>query len=124
MSYRTLEERFLAEMEELEKENARLKSRIENLEQTMTEERVNMLLDAMVKSEGRKAVFGKFTKHYSIPKTSLYEYREWCRRFIDDGYGSEPKPPVGVSVQEFVDYFEREFEEAYEAQYEKEQDEQ
>lgn len=46
------------------------------------------------------------------------------RSIIDDGYGLEPKPPKGVSVQEFVDYFGREFEEAYEAQYEKEQDEQ
>ena len=120
MTYRTLEEKFLADFESLEKERNNLRSRVDELEQLLTKERGNMLLDAMVKSEGRKVVFDRYTKHYGIPKTSLYEYGEWCRRFIDDGYGSEPKPPNGVSAQEFVDYFEPEFSNAFDAQYERE----
>ena len=120
MTYRTIEEKFLADFESLEQERNQLRSRVDELEALLTKERGNMLLNAMVKSEGRKVVFGTFTKHYSIPKASLYEYDEWCRKFIDDGYTGEPKPPAGVSVQEFMDYFEPEFSDAFDAKCAKE----
>lgn len=120
MAYRTLEEKFLADYEELEKQCNRMRSRIDELEAVLEEERGNRMLDLMVKIEGRKAVFEQTVKKWGIPKTSTYEYAEWCMKYIDEDYGGNPKLPKGVSVSEFVDYFEAEFDRAYEKQYEKE----
>lgn len=122
MAYRTLEEKFLADYEGLVRENEALRSKIQELLGKMAENKGNILLDAMVRAEGRKAVFKENVKHYSTPSPTCCEYREWCVKMIDEDFGGRKKLPDGVSVHEFVDYFEPEFCIAFDDAYSKEVD--
>lgn len=115
MSYRTLEEKFLADFEMLETEKKLLEVRVENLEQKLLVERKNITLDALVRTEGRKKVFGDAVNNWSVPDVGDRDFETWCHV-----YTYEHALPNGVSTQEFVDYFEDEYVTAFEAKIESE----
>lgn len=109
MAYRTLEEKFLADFEELERENETLRERIRNLEESMAERKVNITLDALVRAEGRRKVFDDAVNTWSVPDVGERDFETWCHV-----YTYTHKVPQGVTIQEFVDYFAAEYETAYE----------
>jgi len=123
MAYRTLEEKFLADFEELERENEALRAKVQELLETVAETpKGNRLIENMVRDEGRKKVFEKYTvSSWNEPSTEGYDYDEWCIRYIAHDYCDEPKLPKGISVNEFIDYFEAEFSAAFDAKFEEEQ---
>ena len=112
MSYRTLEEKFLADFEAMETVNQKLMLRVTELENQLVERRGNIVLDNMVRVEGRKEVFDNILgwKRMYPPKTTLYSFDAWCEKWLSECADL----PKGVSHQEIVDYFGKEFEAEYE----------
>lgn len=109
MAYRTLEEKFLADYEALEADNARLADRVLELEAIIAKDRANITLDALVKAEGRKKVFDDAVRMWSVPDVGDRDFETWCH-----GYTYDHAVPQGVSIQEFVDYFADEYVMTYE----------
>ena len=117
MSYRTLEEKFLADFEELEKENEALRDKIQELLEKLSEQKGNRVLDAAVKSAGRAAVLEKSFIRWRTYSAKDREFEVWVELMTEDNL------PKGVSLNEFIEYFDEELTERYEKQYEKDEDE-
>lgn len=120
MGYRTLEEKFIADYEYLEKENSNLRQKVEELEsQLQKNSDGNFILDTMVNKAGRNKLFDDYTLYYT-PCTlkGNKELKKWAFEYCDDG----GKIPTSVSFEEFFDYFIEEFENAWEEKYNEEVD--
>lgn len=120
MGYRTLEEKFIADYEYLEKENSNLRQKVEELEsQLQKNSDGNFILDTMVNKAGRNKLFDNCTLYYT-PCTlkGNKEFKKWAFEYCDDG----GKIPTSVSFEEFFDYFIEEFENAWEEKYNEEVD--
>lgn len=67
MGYRTLEEKFIADYEYLEKENSNLRQKVEKLESQLQKNNVgNFILDTMVNKAGRNKLFDDCMRYYTI----------------------------------------------------------
>ena len=109
-SYRTLEERFLAEYAALEEERDGLAARNAELEAELAEKRTHIRLDAMVRAAGREKVLQGILGYRRAPTVSDRSYEEWALQRIGDAF----EKPGGASDQEIIDYFEPELTEEYE----------
>lgn len=109
-SYRTLEERFLAEYAALEEERDGLAARNAELEAELAEKRTHIRLDAMVRAAGREKVLQGILGYRRAPSVSDRSYEEWALQRIDEAFDK----PGGASDQEIIDYFEPELTEEYE----------
>lgn len=121
MSYRTLEEKFIADYEHLEEENSSLRQKVKELEsQLQKDSGGNFILDTMVNKAGRNKLFDDCTWYYT-PDTLNGDkgLEEWAFEYCNDG----KKIPASVSFKEFFDYFIEEFESAWEEKYNEEVDE-
>lgn len=120
MGYRTLEEKFIADYEYLEKENSNLRQKVEKLESQLQKNNGgNFILDTMVNKAGRNKLFDDCMRYYT-PDTLNGDkgLKEWAFEYCDDG----GKIPTSVSFEEFFDYFIEEFENAWEEKYNEEVD--
>jgi hypothetical protein len=108
MSYRTLEERFLADYERLETENAELRKKLEETLAEMADKRTNIVLDNAVRKAGREKLFRDCT--WACRSDMKDGFDAWC---LDRTY----VPPQGVSKGEFIEYFADEFEQLWEQEY-------
>lgn len=112
MGYRTLEEKFLADFEELENENKRLRDEIVQLDTKLFEESVNRVLDIAVKTAGRREIIKRVMPSWNWASAVKNDFTEWV---IRSSYENEL--PVGVSMNDFITYFEDELTGAYEEKY-------
>ena len=122
MSYRTLEEKFLADYEYLEQENSSLRQKVEELEsQLQKDSGGNFILDTMVNKAGRNKVFDDCNRRWRLPDTLNGDkgVKEWAFEYLNEGGNL----PCSVSFEEFFDYFEEEFNNAWEEKYDEEVDE-
>lgn len=120
MGYRTLEEKFIADYEYLEKENSNLRQKVAELESQLQKNNGgNFILDTMVNKAGRNKLFDNCTLYYT-PGTLKGNkgLEEWAFEYCDDG----GKIPTSVRFEEFFDYFIEEFENAWETKYNEEVD--
>lgn len=108
-TYRTIEEKFLADFEKLERENDELREHIAELDAIIAERSRNITLDALVRAEGRRKVFNDAVNTWSVPDVGDRDFEAWCHV-----YTYEHALPKGVSIREFVDYFDDEYVTAYE----------
>lgn len=121
MSYRTLEEKFIADYEHLEEENSSLRQKVKELEsQLQKDSDGNFILDTMVNKAGRNKLFDDCMLYYA-PRTLDGDkgLEEWAFEYCNDG----GEIPTSVSFKEFFDYFIEEFENAWEEKYNEEVDE-
>ena len=66
MGYRTLEEKFIADYEYLEKENSNLRQKVEKLESQLQKNNGgNFILDTMVNKAGRNKIFDDCMRYYT-----------------------------------------------------------
>lgn len=107
--YRTIEEKFLADFEALEKENDALREHIAEFDAIIAEKGGNITLDALVRAEGRKKVFADAVRSWGKPDVGDRDFETWARVFT-----YEYEIPHGVSMQEFIDYFEVEYQTEFE----------
>lgn len=107
--FRTIEEKFLADFERLEKENESLRETVAELEGKLRDERKNITLDALVRAEGRRKVFSEAVRSWGKPDVGDRDFDTWVRVFT-----YEHNIPQGVSMQEFIDYFEVEYQTEFE----------
>ena len=112
MSYRTLEEKFLADFEELENENKRLRDEIAQLQAALSKETVNRTLDVVVETAGRLAIIKNVMPTWNRAKATENNFDEWV---LKSAYENEL--PKGVSIIDFIAYFEKELVSAYEDKY-------
>lgn len=112
MSYRTLEEKFLADFEALEKENKALQEKVQELLEKLSAQKGNRVLDAAVRSAGRAAVLEKSFIRWRTYSAKDREFETWVQLMTEDNL------PKGVSLNEFIEYFDDELTERYEKQYE------
>ncbi len=115
MSYRTLEEKFLADYEALEKENRALQDKVQELADKLATQKGNRVLDAAVRSAGRAAVLEKSFVRWRTYSANDRDYETWVQLMTEDYL------PKGVSLNEFIEYFDDELTERYEKQYEKDE---
>lgn len=127
MEIKNCEQYVLAELEAARKESKRLEGELaraimerDNMKLRAEElwSRLNAepgTLEKAVIKEGRDRLFGGATYADSTPATDAdgnpYAFRIWCEECMS-GYGR----PKGVSVDEFIRYFEPEFRKAYDKQ--------
>ena len=83
MSYRTLEEKFLADFEALESENKRLRDEIVLLDAKLFEESVNRVLDIAVKVAGRRKILDEVMPNWNMANALTSDFIEWV---IDSAY--------------------------------------
>ena len=116
MTYRTIEEKFLADYEKLERENARLEGEVNDLKQQLEglNAKTNITLDVAVRAAGRKEMINNVIYSWRTCSAINNDFEDWVRYMAD---GNIPK---GVSFQEFIKYFEDELVEMYEEAYDKE----
>ena len=112
MSYRTLEEKFLADFDRLENANKELIIENERLQAALSENSVNRVLDIAVKVAGRRKILEGIMPNWNMAHASTRDFEEWV---IDSAY--ERELPGGVSMNDFITYFESELREAYEEKY-------
>ena len=115
MSYRTLEEKFLADYEALEKENMALQDKVQELLEKLAAQKGNRVLDAAVRSAGRAAVLEKSFIRWRTYSANDREFETWVQLM------TEGNLPNGVSLNEFIEYFDEEITERYEKQYEEDE---
>lgn len=87
MSYRTLEEKFIADYEHLEEENSSLRQKVEELESQLQKDSCgNFILDTMVNKAGRNKLFDDCTCYYT-PDTLNGDkgLEEWAFEYCNDG---------------------------------------
>lgn len=111
MSYRTLEEKFLADYEAMELENSELRKRVDELLAEIASGSRNRVLDAAVRSAGRADVLQKSFCSWRTYSANDRDFETWVQ-LSTEGY-----LPKGVSLKEFIDYFEEELGDRYERQY-------
>lgn len=115
MSYRTLEEKFLADYEALENENRALQGKVQELLEKLAAQKGNRVLDAAVRSAGRAAVLEESLIRWRTYSANDREFEVWVQLMTEDHL------PKGVSLNEFIEYFDDELTERYEKQYEKDE---
>lgn len=115
MSYRTLEEKFLDDFEALEKENMALQDKVQELLEKLASQKGNRVLDAAVRAAGRQAVLEKSFIRWRTYSARDREFETWVQLMTED------QLPKGVSLNEFIEYFDEELTERYERQYEEDE---
>lgn len=112
MSYRTLEEKFLADLEKTEEANKILVLENRQLREALSEESVNKVLDAAVRAAGRREVMWQVMPEWHRADALGNNFDEWVKESA-----FENRLPSGVSMGEFIAYFDKELTAAYEDKY-------
>ena len=112
MGYRTLEERFLADFEKLEELNKSLMVENLQLQKDFSENSENRVLDLAVKVAGRREIVKKVIPVWNRRNAAENNFIDWV---VKSSYQDELPP--GVSINDFIKYFEDELTEAYEEKY-------
>ena len=113
MSYRTLEEKFLADYEQLERERDELQAKVDELQERFEDKRKDLVLDAAVRAAGRAKVLEDSFVSWRTYDAKGREFETWVQLMTENNL------PKGVSLNEFISYFEHELYERYEEQYAK-----
>lgn len=112
MSYRTLEEKFLADLEKMEEANKILVLENRQLQEALSEEIGNKVLDAAVKAAGRREIMHQVMPEWHRADALGNNFDEWIKESA-----LEDRIPAGASMGEFITYFDKELTDAYEDKY-------